>query len=414
MLKRMRANRLFRKGVRLVEQEDLEKALAFFERVVATTGDDAAAYANIGYCLFHLGRYEQAGAAYRRARELDPKDVEAACDLGSVFLKLNRVEDAVEVYRDAAILQPDHLPAHLGLGEAHNRLGQHALAAGAFRRALRLDPESADAHCGIGVAHLGLADYSDALESFNKTVRIEPGDPTAHEGMARAYEAVGRLREAVRARAEATRCAPFSARAQCALADTHAELGEWRAAYDAYQRALRLQPNLDAARRGVTRAHRHLRDEHETAPEAQSNTIPFPRARVVGERDEVASTPPAAPPEPPVDDLELVVQRGKECYYKGRYDDALECWGRAAALAPDDPAVQNNVAAACLELGLFEEAEAACREALRADPNYTVARATLCETYARAGNHEEAVREYETLRDIDPDIAARVSQAMRG
>ncbi|HOJ34750.1 MAG TPA: tetratricopeptide repeat protein [Candidatus Hydrogenedentes bacterium] len=444
IFQRVRASFLFRKGLRHIEREEFEDALACFEEIIQNDARDAGAVSNAGYCHFRLGRLVAATEAYRRAVELAPDDPQYLCDLASVCLKMGQLEEAIALYSRASRQKSNHLAAFLGMANAYRRMGGHAEAQAAFKRALTIDPNCIEAAIGQGLSLLDMKQPAAAAEVFERLASSHAENPMVYEGLADAYEALGRDGDELAAREEAARLQPFSARAQLALGRTCIRLSQWKRAFAAFQRALRLQPELAEAEAGLALAHKHLTEQEEkvsegpsaldeTAPSgsgiqsergrdfAESETASSPQVYTDFEDEESEPRDASATYSAAETDYEEagfseaeatctetvseLIEKGESQYLLGHYEDALAFWDRALELDAQNPSLYNNRAAALLELGQVDEAIASCREAMRLDPTYTVARVTLCEIYLRQGNREEAMREVEGLEALDPELA---------
>lgn len=451
IFQRVRASFLFRKGLRHIEREEFEDALACFEEIIQNDAHDAAAMSNAGYCHFRLGRLVAAAEAYRRAVELAPDDPQYLCDLASVCLKMGQLEEAVALYSRASRQKSNHLAAFLGMANAYRRMGGHAEARAAFQRALTIDPNCVEAAIGQGLSLLDMKQPAAAVEVFERLLSSHAENPMVHEGLADAYEALGRDADELAAREEAARLQPFSARAQLALGRTCIRLSQWKRAFAAFQRALRLQPELAEAEAGLALAHKHLTEQEQKAsqgPSALDETAPSGSVMQPEQGWDVADGETAPAPDVPADfpedesepcdesaayspaetdyegavfpdveakDTETVlelIEKGESQYLLGHYEDALVLWDRALELDAQSPSLYNNRAAALLELGQIDDAIACCREAMRIDPTYTVARVTLCEIYLRQGNREEAMHEVERLEALDPELAQQARELL--
>jgi Flp pilus assembly protein TadD len=87
----------------------------------------------------------------------------------------------------------------------------------------------------------------------------------------------------------------------------------------------------------------------------------------------------------------------------GRYQEAVEAYKEALRLKPDDAAAWNNLGNAYSDLGRYQEAIQAYKEALRLEPDNAVPWKNLGVVYRQLGRHEEAVNaEKEAIR-LEPD-----------
>ncbi|NCC93029.1 MAG: tetratricopeptide repeat protein, partial [Opitutae bacterium] len=75
-----------------------------------------------------------------QAQALDPTDAKPWHGMGIVYRHLGRYDEALAAYAQAQALDPtDAKPWH-GAGLVHHRLGQHEQALVAYQRAISLDP----------------------------------------------------------------------------------------------------------------------------------------------------------------------------------------------------------------------------------------------------------------------------------
>jgi non-specific serine/threonine protein kinase len=219
----------------------------------------------------------------------------------------------VEMLERAIEVDPTYAPAYAGLAEMHCRYYEWAdggdaarLAADrASRRALELAPQLAESHVARGQVLKVFERYDEAELAYKEAVRINPSSFDAYHLHGRMCFQLGKMEEAVELfrRAAALRVEDF----QCALllAQTLRVLG-------------RHEEARTARREGLRRAERQL--------ELEPND---PRALSLG---------------------------AAELFYDGQRERAIEWAARAAAAAPDDPAVWYNVACTYAGMGEVEEA----------------------------------------------------------
>jgi len=124
---------LVNQGVRLVEQQRLDDALASFEQAIALESDLFEALYYRGTVLYKQGRFEEAVAGYDAALALKP-DAEAFRNRGVALYDLRRLEEAVASYDRALEIKPDYAPVHLGRAMALLRAGDLPRGFEAFRR----------------------------------------------------------------------------------------------------------------------------------------------------------------------------------------------------------------------------------------------------------------------------------------
>jgi predicted O-linked N-acetylglucosamine transferase (SPINDLY family) len=126
-----------------------EEALAFMQKAVKLSPDDAHAHNNLGFGYHDLGRMKEAEASYRRALQLRPDLAEAHNNLGMTLQETGRLDEAVASYRRALQLKPDYIEALSNLGAALQDTGQLGEAENYYRRALAIRPDDTTAHSNL-------------------------------------------------------------------------------------------------------------------------------------------------------------------------------------------------------------------------------------------------------------------------
>jgi tetratricopeptide (TPR) repeat protein len=88
---------------------------------------------------------------------------------------------------------------------------------------------------------------------------------------------------------------------------------------------------------------------------------------------------------------------------KGELDKAIEQYGKALEIKPDDAESRNNLGTALAQEGKLEEAVAQYQKVLEANPDYEYARNNLAVALARKGNLEEAIAQYRKVLETHPN-----------
>lgn len=128
------------RGLVASQTEDYEKAADLIGKAAAIQPNNPAYHGNLGVALRHLGRREEAIAAYRKALEIEPRFVEAHANLGILSWELGNREQAEAHMRDALAIKPDYGLALFALGSALMDRGDLAEAEKLMVEAARRDP----------------------------------------------------------------------------------------------------------------------------------------------------------------------------------------------------------------------------------------------------------------------------------
>jgi predicted O-linked N-acetylglucosamine transferase (SPINDLY family) len=152
----------------------LEPALADYDRAIGLNPSYTYAFCNRGSVLERLGRRDEALASYDRALELDPKDALTHYNRGSVLKDLKRSEEALASLEIALGLNADFAEAHVNRGNVLQELRRHEAAVESFERALALNPTIAAALSGLGASLQILMRLEEALTTCNKAIALRP------------------------------------------------------------------------------------------------------------------------------------------------------------------------------------------------------------------------------------------------
>jgi tetratricopeptide (TPR) repeat protein len=128
-----------------------------------------------GWVLSHLGRREDAVAAYDAAVELDPKQVDALYECGVVLSDLGRFDEAIARWDAAAKVDPRNIDAFYNAAQTHYNRRQYKQALERWRKAQALDPGDFDVAKKILQALNGLGDKRRAAKAREALIAMWRG-----------------------------------------------------------------------------------------------------------------------------------------------------------------------------------------------------------------------------------------------
>lgn len=123
-----------------------------------------------GFCLYMLGRFEQASKELKQATEDNPSDLDSRN-------WLSRVYDAMGKYRDA-VDQQDYVVNRNSQNQLYQdtmKLVCHNLESQS-RETLRFRPRDAEAHANLALALYNQKDFVNALDSAKTAIDLRPND----------------------------------------------------------------------------------------------------------------------------------------------------------------------------------------------------------------------------------------------
>ncbi|OGG46783.1 MAG: hypothetical protein A3F84_12530 [Candidatus Handelsmanbacteria bacterium RIFCSPLOWO2_12_FULL_64_10] len=166
--KRVPADSLYARGLRLMAERNYAGAIHAFEGALKQKKDHAAALCRLGDVYLKQDRLGKAQDAYERALEVDDRLAEAHYGLGLTELRRrDGGERAAAHLSRAAALRPGYPDAKIALGQALRGLGRTKEALTAFAEILRDAPED-QVRClpEIALTYLASGDFGSAAEAF--------------------------------------------------------------------------------------------------------------------------------------------------------------------------------------------------------------------------------------------------------
>ena len=226
------------------KQENSERAVEMYSRLVALRPDIPQPYYKRGNLLRKQARLDAALDSYDRAVALDPNYANAFCNRGVVLGLLNRLDDALISYERAIALNPGDALALYNRGDVLRELKRFSEALTSYDRALAVMPDYAEAHCNRGVLLQELKDWDAALASYNRSLEINPGIAYAYLNRGNLFREQKKLDLAMADYDRAIQADPLDARAYCNRGVALTELRQWGAAFDSLSHAIKLNPEF--------------------------------------------------------------------------------------------------------------------------------------------------------------------------
>lgn len=363
---------------RLRQRRRWQEAIENADEVTAEQRADAFGELGNLYQAYRL--VDAAEAAYANARSLAPEDYRWPFYLGHLYWGENRIAEAEKAFEDSLELRPDHVAARVRLGEVLLDQNRTAEAEEQFERALGLAPETPAALFGLGQIAAGRGDAKTAVEDFRRVLEIDPGATEAHYPLALAYRQLGDQNSAEK---ELAQRGEGEVRLEDPLMRHLFELSEgyrllqkqggdafeakrYEAATEAFAAAVAADPLAPVARRNLAAAL--LAQDH--AAEAA---------------DQLAVALKLAPG----DTEELRRLAGLRLRLRDR-EAAIPLLEEVLQKEPADASSRLSLALALEESGRLDEALAAYRGVLAADPDRTAARLGEASALLRLSRHAEA------------------------
>ncbi len=194
-------------GIVLKDQEQLEEAIALYDRALAIDPRLSAAHANRAHALalraerrakegFDQEPDEEFLEAQGRAVSLDLKNPQLHRNYGVLLLQARRHGEAAAAFNTALTLDPTDVESCLRLGDALQDLGAVMLEAEGYRKWLSANPPNPQVMCALAGALARLGEADEALVWAEKSTALNP-DPLTDLQVANVLQQLRRLPEAM-------------------------------------------------------------------------------------------------------------------------------------------------------------------------------------------------------------------------
>jgi len=188
------------KGREKIVDYDWDGARQSFEKAVELDPTFAAGYYFLSTAHYMLNNNRERTEALKKAWDFSKKATEKerlliqAAYAGAVD---RDPEKRVRILEEAAGKSPKDKEIHYVLAVAYRQRARPEQAIEEFNKVLSLDPNSPDALNLIAYEYMALKNFEKAIEYLKRYVSVLPGKPNPFDSLADAYFRMGRLDEAV-------------------------------------------------------------------------------------------------------------------------------------------------------------------------------------------------------------------------
>jgi serine/threonine protein kinase/tetratricopeptide (TPR) repeat protein len=156
------------------DKEWVQKAKTQCERALAITPQLAEGHTCLGNVLLSTGHYQDAAREFQRSINLDHNSDETLRSLADAYQRLGNPSAAEEAYRKAVSLRPNYYGVYGALGAFYSNQARYSDAAGMFQREIQLAPLYYYGYSNLGAMELMLGQYPPAVEAFKQSIALRP------------------------------------------------------------------------------------------------------------------------------------------------------------------------------------------------------------------------------------------------
>jgi Flp pilus assembly protein TadD len=371
------ASGAFQQGLAALQENRFDDALKNFTEAENQDPLNAAIHNFCGIALARLGRNDQAAYEYRRAIQLNPQMEDAFKNLGFLEWAQHHLEPARDSLEHAIALSPDDSFAHYYLGRVHLEAQHFAAALHELEISRVTFPADPDFGLQLGNAYLAVGRHEDSVKTLDRLSATKLSNAQSVRLAALLIE--GHQNARALAILEKISAPPKPAS------------DDWRQ-FDLALANL-LSGNYETAANHARDANHELTSQDPPHPEsAAAHTIlAIAFVRVNQSERALNAFRRAWTLEPANEEYALNLTR--ELMELSRYDEALAAVRDALAANPKSYALHLRLGAAQLAAGHYPEAESTFRELVDAGDPLPTGYVGLAQVLLRTGRAAEAVTE---------------------
>ena len=365
----------------------VDPALALLDQAMAAAPKNPLAASIKGELLYRQKR-DVAGAlkAFEQALVADPAHVPAHTAIVTIHLEQNQADAARKQFEALKAARPLHPEtAYLSVQMAFLS-GDYKAARELATKLLRNLPDHPRLLQLSGMIDLELKDFKQAEAAFSKVLQLQPGAAGARRLLAQTYLRSGREDRGMAMLAPLVEGTSVDVEALSLMANAHMARGEVVKAEALYQRVARARPQ-DAAARTALALTQLARGQGDAAFQ---------------DLERIA----AEPGNETVADMALISARMR----RAEFDKAQAAIGRLQTKLPGNPLPAQLTGRVALQRGDKAAARAAFLEALKVEPTFFPAAASLSAMDAADGRYAEANGHMDALLKQNPaHVRARLA-----
>ncbi len=443
-------------GTALLDQGDVDEAIAYQKRAIALAPDFATLRNNLGWSYQAKKDWDESIRCCQEAIRLQPTDALPRINIAIALREKGERAAAIKCLEEATALKPGAAPVLSHLGWTWRSLNNQDSALSCFREAIRIDPKFAYAYIGLGEVLLDKGDEPGFRKAFETAVNLEPDSATwqdtfgwslfknhdltgaekhlkaaiqldpkqgaALNDMGLVQKARGNADAAMTFFAIATWVDPTYAKAHLNLGTALLEKNYLDAAINCFNEAIRLMPTFTDAFVGLAYAQRSKRNL-DAAKKTLEHALQIDPKHAMAHNNFGVVLREMQELDQAIKHYEEAIRLnpklalahtnlGTALRDKNDFDGAIKHLEEAVRLQPKYPEARNNLAVALWNKGDLDRAAAEFREAIRLEPKNAMIRRNLGALLKDKGEFDAAIAAYHEAIGLEP-TNSRAQNALR-
>ncbi|NEQ41063.1 MAG: tetratricopeptide repeat protein [Okeania sp. SIO3I5] len=186
-------------GKTWVEMNQIEEALAAYEKCLELKPNFAEVYVSLGELYVQQERHSEAITAYQKAIKFAPDLKDGYRNLVEVLLAQGKVDEAEELSCNALIQHPSWATPEefCTLGKGLIEEGKTEQGITCFEQAIKLDPKLWEAHYSLGEIFSSQENWDEAVKYYRQVVELNPESIESYYGLGKALAEKEEWQEAI-------------------------------------------------------------------------------------------------------------------------------------------------------------------------------------------------------------------------
>jgi tetratricopeptide (TPR) repeat protein len=162
------------KSKELREPSEISDATLACQRSLSIDSDLVEGHRCLGQVFSSSGKYEEAARQLDIAVKQRPTDDQSVRALGMAYEQLKKFAEAEATYRRAIDLRPHYWGGYSWLGGFYASRGQYQKALQMFEQVIAIAPENYRGYSNAGAVNILQGNFARAITQFEKSVQIRP------------------------------------------------------------------------------------------------------------------------------------------------------------------------------------------------------------------------------------------------
>ena len=188
----------FNLGTAYLHENNLDLALANFNRALALDANLEKVYENRGIVYAKMGRDDLALADFNRALEINPHYVSAYHNRGMLYTRQDHIDLALVDFNRVVELNPYDGQNFFNRANLYVMTKQYDSALSDYTHALKLNPDDVDSYNNRGGVYFHKKMWKEALGDFNKAIALNPQYGQGYYNRSLVFEAMGQSPDALK------------------------------------------------------------------------------------------------------------------------------------------------------------------------------------------------------------------------